>query len=63
MPPRSPWKSRHFVAEFTAFSACQLIDVAIVGKDGREFYTRSPGRPRDEDIDYRRRRRYRDQPL
>ncbi|MFM0006269.1 3'-5' exoribonuclease [Paraburkholderia dipogonis] len=30
---------RFFVdTEFTAFDACQLISIAIVGKDGREFY-------------------------
>lgn len=37
--PRSPWKTRYFVdTEFTDFIDCQLISVAIVGEDGREFY-------------------------
>ncbi|MCY1266709.1 3'-5' exoribonuclease [compost metagenome] len=37
--PRSPWKTRYFLdTEFTAFNACQLISMAIVGEDGREFY-------------------------
>ncbi len=39
--PRSQWKTRYFIdTEFTDFkaSACQLISVAIVGEDGREFY-------------------------
>jgi hypothetical protein len=35
----SPWKTRYFVdTEFTDFIDCQLISVAIVGEDGREFY-------------------------
>lgn len=37
--PRSPWKTHYFVdTEFTDFIDCQLISVAIVGEDGREFY-------------------------
>ncbi|WP_235679884.1 MULTISPECIES: hypothetical protein [Cupriavidus] len=37
--PRSLWKIRYFVdTEFTDFLDCQLISVAIVGEDGREFY-------------------------
>ncbi|KGW52172.1 3'-5' exoribonuclease [Burkholderia pseudomallei] len=37
--PRSPWKTRYFLdTEFTDFTACHLISVAIVGEDGREFY-------------------------
>ncbi|MFL9903320.1 3'-5' exoribonuclease [Paraburkholderia fungorum] len=37
--PRSPWKTRYFLdTEFTSFDACQLISLAIVGEDGREFY-------------------------
>jgi hypothetical protein len=37
--PRSPWKTRYFLdTEFTDFEAFQLISVAIVGEDGREFY-------------------------
>ncbi|MGF6755235.1 hypothetical protein [Paraburkholderia sp. GAS42] len=37
--PRDPWKPRYFLdTEFTAFDACQLISVAIVGENGREFY-------------------------
>ncbi|MFD2422810.1 hypothetical protein ACFSUI_00260 [Ralstonia solanacearum] len=36
---RSPWKTHYFVdTEFTDFIDCQLISVAIVGEDGREFY-------------------------
>lgn len=39
MKPRSPWKTRYFLdTEFTDFGAPQLISVAIVGEDGREFY-------------------------
>ncbi|TPQ43079.1 3'-5' exoribonuclease [Cupriavidus pinatubonensis] len=39
MRPRSPWKCRYFVdTEFTDFLDCQLISIAIVGEDGREFY-------------------------
>lgn len=37
--PRSPWKTRYFLdTEFTDFKDCQLISLAIVGEDGREFY-------------------------
>ncbi|MDR6476197.1 hypothetical protein J2778_003697 [Paraburkholderia graminis] len=37
--PRSPWKTRYFLdTEFTSFDACQLVSIAIVGEDGREFY-------------------------
>ncbi|WP_312026604.1 hypothetical protein, partial [Ralstonia pseudosolanacearum] len=37
--PGSPWETRYFVdTEFTDFIDCQLISVAIVGEDGREFY-------------------------
>src|ERR1700737_997064 len=39
--PRSSWKTRFFCdCEFTNFDAGarQLISVAIVGEDGREFY-------------------------
>ncbi|QCP47859.1 3'-5' exoribonuclease [Trinickia violacea] len=37
--PRAPFKPRYFVdTEFTSFDDCQLISVAIVGEDGREFY-------------------------
>jgi hypothetical protein len=40
--PRSPWKTRYFLdTEFTDFNALQLISVAIVGEDGREFYGES----------------------
>ncbi|WER46606.1 3'-5' exoribonuclease [Cupriavidus sp. WKF15] len=40
--PRSPWKTRYFIdTEFTDFKASQLISVAIVGEDGREFYGES----------------------
>ncbi|MFM0122824.1 3'-5' exoribonuclease [Paraburkholderia sp. RL18-101-BIB-B] len=40
--PRSPWKTRYFLdTEFTDFNAFQLISVAIVGEDGREFYGES----------------------
>ena len=36
---RSPWKVRYFLdTEFTSFDECQLISLAIVGEDGREFY-------------------------
>ncbi|WP_075358501.1 3'-5' exoribonuclease [Caballeronia sordidicola] len=36
---RSPWKTRYFLdTEFTSFDDCQLISLAIVGEDGREFY-------------------------
>ncbi len=36
---RSPWKVRYFLdTEFTSFDDCQLISLAIVGEDGREFY-------------------------
>ncbi|WP_245176356.1 3'-5' exoribonuclease [Cupriavidus sp. AcVe19-6a] len=42
MTPRSPWKTLYFVdTEFTDFQDCQLISVAIVGEDGREFYGES----------------------
>jgi 3' exoribonuclease, RNase T-like len=37
--PRDPWKPRYFLdTEFTGFETFQLISVAIVGEDGREFY-------------------------
>ncbi|NKF85004.1 3'-5' exoribonuclease.1 [Ralstonia solanacearum] len=37
--PRSRHGTRYFVdTEFTDFIDCQLISVAIVGEDGREFY-------------------------
>jgi hypothetical protein len=37
--PRSPLKTRYFLdTEFTSFEACQLISLAIVGEDSREFY-------------------------
>lgn len=37
--PRSPWKTRYFLdTEFTDFKDAQLISLAIVGEDGREFY-------------------------
>ncbi|KWW34113.1 3'-5' exoribonuclease [Cupriavidus metallidurans] len=37
--PRSPWKTRYFIdTEFTDFDTCQLISIAVVGEDGREFY-------------------------
>ncbi|MEX3930030.1 hypothetical protein AB4Y36_39575 [Paraburkholderia sp. BR10936] len=37
--PRSPWRTRYFLdTEFTSFEACQLISLAIVGEDRREFY-------------------------
>ncbi|TDN62431.1 3'-5' exoribonuclease [Paraburkholderia sp. BL10I2N1] len=37
--PRDPWKPRYFLdTEFTDFDACQLISMAIVGENGREFY-------------------------
>ncbi|MFP6560360.1 hypothetical protein WJ542_18945 [Paraburkholderia sp. B3] len=37
--PRSPWKTRYFLdTEFTSFDACELVSVAIVGEDDREFY-------------------------
>lgn len=39
--PRSPWKTRYFIdTEFTDFNleTRQLISLAIVGEDGREFY-------------------------
>jgi hypothetical protein len=37
--PRSPSKPRYFLdTEFTSFEACQLISLAIVGEDRREFY-------------------------
>lgn len=37
--PRNPWKVRYFLdTEFTDFNACQLISIAIVGENGREFY-------------------------
>ncbi|UVA79984.1 3'-5' exoribonuclease [Pandoraea commovens] len=40
--PRSPWRTRYFIdTEFTDFApqtSCQLISVAVVGEDGREFY-------------------------
>lgn len=37
--PRSPWKTRYFIdTEFTDFKDSQLISMAIVGEDGREFY-------------------------
>ncbi|WP_154671134.1 3'-5' exoribonuclease [Paraburkholderia mimosarum] len=37
--PRSPWKTRYFLdTEFTDFDTSELISVAIVGEDGREFY-------------------------
>ncbi|AOK59174.1 hypothetical protein WM29_08620 [Burkholderia ubonensis] len=37
--PRSQWKTRYFLdTEFTSFEASQLISLAIVGEDGREFY-------------------------
>jgi len=40
--PRSPWKTRYFLdTEFTDFDTFQLISVAIVGEDGREFYGES----------------------
>ncbi|WP_262389528.1 3'-5' exoribonuclease [Cupriavidus campinensis] len=36
---RSPWKTRYFIdTEFTDFTASQLISIAIVSEDGREFY-------------------------
>ncbi|CAE6697396.1 3'-5' exonuclease family protein [Paraburkholderia domus] len=36
---RDPWKPRYFLdTEFTDFIDCQLISLAIVGEDGREFY-------------------------
>jgi len=36
---RSPWKTRYFIdTEFTDVVDSQLISVAIVGEDGREFY-------------------------
>ncbi|MBN3761226.1 3'-5' exoribonuclease [Burkholderia sp. Ac-20365] len=39
MKPRSVWKTRYFVdTEFTSFEDHQLISVAIVSEDGREFY-------------------------
>ena len=37
--PRNPWKTRYFLdTEFTSFESCELISLAIVGEDGREFY-------------------------
>jgi len=37
--PRSPWKTRYFIdTEFTDFEVCQLISIAIVSENGREFY-------------------------
>ncbi|CDY78035.1 hypothetical protein BGLT_00908 [Caballeronia glathei] len=37
--PRSPWKVRYFLdTEFTDFKACQLISIAVMSEDGREFY-------------------------
>ncbi|KVM70376.1 hypothetical protein WJ60_09190 [Burkholderia ubonensis] len=37
--PRSVWKTRYFLdTEFTDFIDCQLISLAVVGEDGREFY-------------------------
>ncbi|WP_321879436.1 3'-5' exonuclease family protein [Burkholderia cepacia] len=37
--PRSPWRTRYFLdTEFTSFDACQLVSIAIVSEDGREFY-------------------------
>lgn len=39
--PRSPWRTRYFVdTEFTDFrlETRELISIAIVGEDGREFY-------------------------
>ena len=37
--PRSPWKTRYFIdTEFTDWKASQLISIAIVSEDGREFY-------------------------
>lgn len=39
--PRSPWKTRYFIdTEFTDFrlETRELISIAIVGEDGREFY-------------------------
>jgi len=37
--PRSPWKTRYFIdTEFTDWKDSQLISVAIVSEDGREFY-------------------------
>ena len=37
--PRSPWKTRYFIdTEFTDFKDSQLISIAIVSEDGREFY-------------------------
>lgn len=39
---RSPWKTRYFLdTEFTDFDTPQLISLAIVGEDGREFYGES----------------------
>ncbi|ODV41393.1 hypothetical protein AWV79_37135 [Cupriavidus sp. UYMMa02A] len=39
---RSAWKTRYFIdTEFSDFKASQLISVAIVGEDGREFYGES----------------------
>jgi hypothetical protein len=36
---RSPWEVRYFLdTEFKSFDDCQLISLAIVGEDGREFY-------------------------
>lgn len=39
--PRSPWKTRYFIdTEFTDFrlETRELISIAIVSEDGREFY-------------------------
>lgn len=39
---RSQWKTRYFIdTEFTDFKDSQLISVAIVSEDGREFYGES----------------------
>lgn len=37
--PRSPWKTRYFIdTKFTDFKDSQLISLAIVSENGREFY-------------------------
>ncbi|WP_321906002.1 3'-5' exonuclease family protein [Paraburkholderia tropica] len=38
-PQDAGWNSRYFIdTEFTDFSRCQLISLAIVGENGDEFY-------------------------
>jgi hypothetical protein len=51
--PRDPWKPRYFLdTEFTDFDSPQLISLAIVGEDGREFYAEVSDFAREQCSDF-----------